>query len=47
MSTTARHLRELADRYKEAQVAIDVGRIFESEKSIIHYENLGLGRIIY
>jgi carbohydrate diacid regulator len=47
VSTNARHLRELADRYKEAQVAIDVGRIFESEKSIIHYENLGLGRIIY
>lgn len=47
VSTTAHHLRELADRYKEAQVAIDVGRIFESEKTIIHYENLGLGRIIY
>lgn len=47
VSTHARHLRELADRYKEAQVAIDVGRIFESDKSIIHYENLGLGRIIY
>ena len=47
VSTNARHLRELADRYKEAQVAIDVGRIFESDKSIIHYENLGLGRIIY
>ena len=47
VSTNARHLRELADRYKEAQVAIDVGRIFESDKTIIHYENLGLGRIIY
>jgi carbohydrate diacid regulator len=47
VSTNARHLRELADKYKEAQVAIDVGRIFESEKTIIHYENLGLGRIIY
>lgn len=47
ISTNARHLRELADRYKEAQVAIDVGRVFESEKSIINYENLGLGRIIY
>ena len=32
ISTNARHLRELADRYKEAQVAIDVGRIFESGK---------------
>ena len=47
ISTNARHLRELADKYKEAQVAIDVGRVFESEKSIINYENLGLGRIIY
>ncbi len=47
VSTNARHLRELADRYKEAQVAIDVGRIFESDKTIIYYENLGLGRIIY
>ena len=47
ISTEARHLRELADRYKEAQVAIDVGRVFESDKTIIHYESLGLGRIIY
>ena len=47
ISTDARHLRELADRYKEAQVAIEVGRIFDSEGSIITYENLGLGRIIY
>ncbi len=47
ISTNARHLRELADRYKEAQVAIDVGRIFEADKTIINYETLGLGRIIY
>jgi len=47
VSTTARHLRELADRYKEAQVAIEVGRVFDSVKTIINYENLGLGRIIY
>ena len=47
ISTEARHLRERADRYKEAQVAIDVGRVFESDKTIIHYESLGLGRIIY
>ncbi|MBQ6464744.1 MAG: helix-turn-helix domain-containing protein [Oscillospiraceae bacterium] len=47
VSTNANHIRELADRYKEAQVAIDVGRVFDSEKSIIHYESLGLGRIIY
>ena len=47
ISTVARHLRELADRYKESQVAIEVGHIFESEKTIVNYESLGLGRIIY
>jgi carbohydrate diacid regulator len=47
ISTEAKHLRELADRYKESQVAIDVGKIFEGDKTIINYENLGLGRIIY
>jgi len=47
IGTSARHLRELADRYKEAQVAIEVGKVFDTEKSIINYENLGIGRIIY
>jgi len=47
ISTDSHHLRELADRYKEAQVAIDVGRVFEPEKTVINYESLGLGRIIY
>ena len=47
ISTVAGHLRELADRYKEAQVAIEVGKVFDTEKSIINYENLGIGRIIY
>ncbi len=47
VSTNAHHLRELADRYKEAQVAIEVGRVFNPESTIVTYENLGLGRIIY
>ena len=47
ISTAAEHLRELADRYKEAQVAIEVGSIFEEDKNIIKYDSLGLGRIIY
>ena len=47
VGTPARHLRELADRYKEAQVAIDVGKVFDTEKTIINYENLGIGRLIY
>ena len=47
IGTPARHLRELADKYKEAQIAIEVGKVFETEKTIITYENLGIGRIIY
>ncbi len=45
--TVAEHLRSLADSYKEAQTAIDVGKVFDTEKSIINYENLGIGRLIY
>ena len=47
IGTVAAHLRELADSYKEAQTAIDVGKVFDTEKSIMHYENLGIGRLIY
>ena len=47
VGSVARHLRELAERYKEAQVAIEVGKVFDNDKMIIHYDNLGIGRIIY
>ena len=41
------HVGDLARAYKEAQVAIDVGKVFDTEKSVINYENLGIGRLIY
>ncbi len=47
IGTVAAHLRELADSYKEAQTSIDVGTVFDPDKSIMHYENLGIGRLIY
>ena len=47
IGTVAEHLRELADSYKEAQTAIEVGKVFDNEKSVMHYENLGIGRLIY
>ena len=47
IGTVAMHLRELADAYKEAQTAIEVGKVFDTEKSISSYENLGIGRLIY
>jgi len=47
IGTVVGHIRDLARAYKEAQVAIDVGKVFDTEKSVINYENLGIGRLIY
>ena len=47
IGTISEHLRELADSYKEAQVAIEVGKVFDTEKYVVSYENLGIGRLIY
>lgn len=47
ISTVVDNIKDLARAYKEAQVALDVGKVFETEKSILSYENLGIGRLIY
>ena len=47
IGTVAAHLRDLAKSYKEAQIAIEVGKVFDTEKYVISYENLGIGRLIY
>ena len=47
ISTAVDNIKDLARAYKEAQVALEVGKVFETEKNIISYENLGIGRLIY
>lgn len=47
IGTVVTHLRDLAKSYKEAQIAIEVGKVFDTEKYVINYENLGIGRLIY
>ena len=47
ISTVVDNIKDLARAYKEAQVAIEVGKVFDTEKNIISYENLGIGRLIY
>ena len=47
IGTVVSNIRDLARAYKEAQLAIEVGKVFETEQSIINYENLGIGRLIY
>ena len=41
------NIKDLARSYKEAQIALEIGKVFESEKAVISYENLGIGRLIY
>ena len=47
ISTIVENLKDLARAYKEAQIALEVGKVFETEKNIISYENLSIGRLIY
>jgi carbohydrate diacid regulator len=47
ISTVVENIKDLAKAYQEAQVALEVGKVFETEKNIVSYENLGIGRLIY
>lgn len=40
-------LKEVSRSYKEAKMALDVGKIFYSSKNVIAYSKLGIGRLIY
>lgn len=45
--TIVKEIRQVSRSYKEAKMALDVGKIFYIEKSIIAYNTLGIGRLIY
>ena len=47
IGTIVENIKDLARSYKEAQVALEVGKIFENERNVNSYENLGIGRLIY
>jgi len=47
ISTVTNNVNMLAAAYKEAQIALEVGSVFETEKKILTYKNLGVGRLIY
>ena len=44
---TAKEIREVANSYKEAKLALAVGRIFTPERTVVPYSELGIGRLIY
>ena len=45
--TIVNEIKEVSRSFKEAKMALDVGKIFYSDKNIIAYSNLGIGRLIY
>ena len=40
-------IKEVSKSYKEAKLALDVGKIFFAEKDIVAFTTLGIGRLIY
>ena len=47
VGTVVDNVRNLAVSFREAQIALEVGKVFDTDKSIISYENLGIARLIY
>ena len=47
ISSIVEHLKDLAKAYKEARIALEVGKVFDIEKPIMLYGNLGIGRLVY
>ena len=45
--TIVDELKEVSKSYKEARMALDVGKIFYAEKKVTAYNTLGIGRLIY
>lgn len=47
IGTPVSEIKDLAASFKEAQVALEVGKVFDTEKPIINYDHLGVARLIY
>jgi len=47
IGSVANQLKDIARSFKEAQVAVEVGRVFDENITMMSYENLGIGRLIY
>ncbi len=47
IGTAITGVKDLARSFKEAQVALEVGKVFDTEKTIVCYDNLGIARLIY
>ena len=47
ISSIVENLKDLAMAYKESRIALEVGKVFDIERTTMSYKNLGIGRLIY
>ena len=47
IGTPISNIKDLASSFKEAQIAMEVGKVFDTEKQVISYDHLGIARLIY
>ncbi len=47
IGTVVDNIKDLARSFKEAQIALEVGKVFDTDKVIVSYNNLGIARLIY
>lgn len=47
LGTIVSEIKDVSRSYKEARMALDVGKIFYEDRSVVAYSNLGIGRLIY
>ena len=45
--TIVGEIKDVSRSYKEAKMALDVGKIFYANRNVVAYSNLGIGRLIY
>lgn len=45
--SVVQELKDVSKSYKEAKLALDVGKIFYAERNVVAYSTLGIGRLIY
>ncbi len=45
--TVVKEIKEVSKSYKEAKMALDVGKIFFDSRNVVAYSELGIGRLIY
>ncbi len=47
IGTVVEGVKDLASTFKEAQIALEVGKVFDTDQAVVSYDNLGIARLIY